>query len=751
MAENFDPYHRWLGIPPKDQPPTHYRLLGLAEFEDDPDVIEESADRQMGHIRTHQSGQYAEHSQRLLSEITDAKFCLLKSTIKETYDANLRAGQSEQQVAKQTAPTAAPTLAPEPLTAPAPTQSVAAKPEFASAPATTGPIIDSSPRPASSHVTTRHRQPANWQIPVIVAMAVVGVVFIGVILYFLVSAPASVAEQKRKDALAAQAQERAAAERHRRLQDRSEADANDRTPLKPQPAPAPGDQPGNFSEPGTVREDGTANIPGNPVVDGPAEQDDLTLADRVHQGIVCINFGLDSRVTGFVIDRRGYIVVSYRAIQDMTNGEAFFVRGPRAQIRGFIAADKTRDIAVLSIDPTNLDLKPLRWATKTPEPGHPLSGFWSTRNGTLSTNNSHFIDKLTADEARASMLAATDKDIYDAYGFADDAKWLLVDVPIKKSALGCPLVTPDAEVIGMAAWSNEDVPPVILAIESTEIQKVIANASPAVKPLAGLWDEDALSGNVVIVDELDPPSPNKPPIVPPVLAPAAATEADVTFQPSVGGTARQAMIDRLHRGLVSVNLASGKIVNGFVVDQRGYVATCYSSIRGEPSAQAVFLGGARSRVLGVVAADPAVDIAILAIERAGPDLPVLKIARTPPPAGDTAVVMGIHDNRELGVRSNGFVGAFRGSDVRAFLRKVTAEDVFAKRRYNEKATWLLTITEVLGSAIGGPMLNRKGDVIGLCLYRSTAHPRANMAVSANEIMRLLNESQGKVTSLSELD
>ena len=33
MPAHFDPYHQWLSIPPKDQPPDHYRLLGLARFE----------------------------------------------------------------------------------------------------------------------------------------------------------------------------------------------------------------------------------------------------------------------------------------------------------------------------------------------------------------------------------------------------------------------------------------------------------------------------------------------------------------------------------------------------------------------------------------------------------------------------------------------------------------------------------------------------------------------------------------------
>ena len=35
MSSGFDPYHKWLGIPPQDQPPNHYRLLGVELFETD--------------------------------------------------------------------------------------------------------------------------------------------------------------------------------------------------------------------------------------------------------------------------------------------------------------------------------------------------------------------------------------------------------------------------------------------------------------------------------------------------------------------------------------------------------------------------------------------------------------------------------------------------------------------------------------------------------------------------------------------
>ncbi len=90
MSQGFDPYHRWLGIPPEEQPPHHYRLLGIQLFEPQPDVIENAADRQMAYLRTFQTGPHAAMSQRLLNEVAAAKICLLNAEKKAAYDAALR-------------------------------------------------------------------------------------------------------------------------------------------------------------------------------------------------------------------------------------------------------------------------------------------------------------------------------------------------------------------------------------------------------------------------------------------------------------------------------------------------------------------------------------------------------------------------------------------------------------------------------------------------------------------------------------
>lgn len=86
----FDPYYKWLGIPPEEQPPNYYRLLGIRVFEADSDVISTAADQRMMLLRTLQAGEHAAVCQRILNEVSTARLCLLNSEKKLEYDQQLR-------------------------------------------------------------------------------------------------------------------------------------------------------------------------------------------------------------------------------------------------------------------------------------------------------------------------------------------------------------------------------------------------------------------------------------------------------------------------------------------------------------------------------------------------------------------------------------------------------------------------------------------------------------------------------------
>lgn len=86
----FDPYYNWLGIPPDDQPPHHYRLLGLNLFESNLDVIDAAANRQMAFVKQAAAGPHGTHSETILNQIANARLCLLKPAAKAAYDSELK-------------------------------------------------------------------------------------------------------------------------------------------------------------------------------------------------------------------------------------------------------------------------------------------------------------------------------------------------------------------------------------------------------------------------------------------------------------------------------------------------------------------------------------------------------------------------------------------------------------------------------------------------------------------------------------
>lgn len=90
MADSFDPYEKWLGIPKSQRPLTCYLLLGLDPFEEDTDAITDAARERIDYVRQYQTGSYAKVAKKMLGQIAEAEACLLDPTKKAKYDEKLR-------------------------------------------------------------------------------------------------------------------------------------------------------------------------------------------------------------------------------------------------------------------------------------------------------------------------------------------------------------------------------------------------------------------------------------------------------------------------------------------------------------------------------------------------------------------------------------------------------------------------------------------------------------------------------------
>ncbi len=162
MDKSFDPYYKWLGIPPRDQPPHHYRLLGIEVFESDRDVIDAAANRVMSYLKDLAVADEAQYSQKLLNEVSRARLCLLNRQKKAAYDAELKAQLAERSGADPTPP-------PES----GPDAAVTPPPEQPAAPPAVPPILPSETPPPvtikvseTPHRVVRHGKKAKRERPV---------------------------------------------------------------------------------------------------------------------------------------------------------------------------------------------------------------------------------------------------------------------------------------------------------------------------------------------------------------------------------------------------------------------------------------------------------------------------------------------------------------------------------------------------------------------------------------------------------
>ena len=191
----FDPLHKWLGIPPSEQPPNDYRLLGLANFEDDPEVIDMAADRDLTFLHDLTNGEHGDLAEELSNRISAARLRLLNAEKKADYDAQLRelldegeididsvidslgtvnhlpAETSEQVAATHSASSVLGISPSVPAASPAPTTTTAA---VAQSPAPAAPATPLVHARTGGKTPRRKRLSLFWAIGVLPALLVLG-------------------------------------------------------------------------------------------------------------------------------------------------------------------------------------------------------------------------------------------------------------------------------------------------------------------------------------------------------------------------------------------------------------------------------------------------------------------------------------------------------------------------------------------------------------------------------------------------
>jgi S1-C subfamily serine protease len=214
----------------------------------------------------------------------------------------------------------------------------------------------------------------------------------------------------------------------------------------------------------------------------PAGAEDLVdLVKRVEPAVVRVDTdrGLGS---GVIVDNRGYVFTNYHVIDGAAEAAITLRSGEKMPVRGYLAVDPSRDLALLKIDklpkPTALSL-----AAALPQTGQRVAAFGNPEGFTFSTSEGI----VSAVRSGREVSQIIGEEMYRALGYGADATWVQTTADISHGNSGGPLVSMDGRIVGLNTWGHPEGQNLNFAIGVPDLKVLLDRAvETSVSPLAGL-------------------------------------------------------------------------------------------------------------------------------------------------------------------------------------------------------------------------------------------------------------------------
>ncbi|MBX7259989.1 MAG: SUMF1/EgtB/PvdO family nonheme iron enzyme, partial [Candidatus Hydrogenedentes bacterium] len=187
--------------------------------------------------------------------------------------------------------------------------------------------------------------------------------------------------------------------------------------------------------------------------------------------------------------------------------------------------------------------------------------------------------------------------------------------------------------------------------------------------------------------------------------------------------------------------------SGFLIDDLGTIVTNYHVVENAMRARAVFHDGKEVAISGYLAMYPEQDLAVLRLTDVPEGRKPLPICEEFPIRGQRVMALGAPYGFSF-TPTDGIVSAIR--DANEMAKSLPGLKL--------RVTWIQTTTPISPGNSGGPLINSKGEVIGVNTITHRMGQNLNFAVSAKDVKQALQKSDGlsvhalapQATSISEI-
>jgi S1-C subfamily serine protease len=175
--------------------------------------------------------------------------------------------------------------------------------------------------------------------------------------------------------------------------------------------------------------------------------------------------------------------------------------------------------------------------------------------------------------------------------------------------------------------------------------------------------------------------------------------------------------------------------SGFIADEQGIVVTNHHVVEGVAKAKIVLKDKTELPVIGFITCDPGRDIALLKVASPKP-LPVLSVADAIPEKLDEVIAIGAPRGLSF-TATEGAVSSVRTTDeILEGARRLNPAAVSILDDYALDSLWIQTTAAISSGNSGGPLVNLRGQVVGINTWSKLDGQSLNFALACTEIRKI---------------
>ncbi len=207
------------------------------------------------------------------------------------------------------------------------------------------------------------------------------------------------------------------------------------------------------------------------------------------------------------------------------------------------------------------------------------------------------------------------------------------------------------------------------------------------------------------------------------------------------------LIELVEPSIVRIKVDSDegeRVGSGFFVDREGKIVTNFHVIQGASKIVVGTVDGKQADALGFLIIKPQLDLAIIQIDPSQLTVVPRAIAKSLPRKGEAVAAFGAPQGFSFSATRGIISGIRSGQEVSDVLQEMSKVDVYQMLGFSTETTWIQSSAAISGGNSGGPLVNMKGEVIGVNTWTHPGGQNLNFASTSEQLTDLYRERTSKL-------